>query len=286
MRTHAIPRRHAARGFTLVEVTVTMLIIVVLITLVFAGVTAALRSAREAGERQLVSSVARAVDQFRQQFGFLPPLADDENPVDETNNVVRVRDAAFLRFESDLDKTRWSETSLGIYLLGILEKDVDGIDGPGMTKPTEGGGFAKGGARIEPLLDAARMTDRIKRDQASGFEFADIHDRWGGELRYYRWLPRFYRTGAQKGQIETLNTPSCGLGAAGKPIYLLGDPAEDPALRAATWAIVCSGPNRFFGDEPASDLPAMRAKLAMDDSASEEAVRRKAASDNIWEAGK
>ncbi|MBY0111860.1 MAG: type II secretion system GspH family protein [Phycisphaerales bacterium] len=67
----AIPKKS---GFTLIELLVAITIIALLISLVVVGLTSALRSAKSAGEKQSAASIKLGVEQFKQEFGFLPPL--------------------------------------------------------------------------------------------------------------------------------------------------------------------------------------------------------------------
>lgn len=67
-------------GFTLIELLVAITIVALLISLVVVGLTASLRAAKGAGEKQAAASIKLGVEQFKQEFGFLPPLVlhDDQ----------------------------------------------------------------------------------------------------------------------------------------------------------------------------------------------------------------
>lgn len=65
----------SCRGFTLIELLVSIAIIAILITLVTIGVGHALRTSKGAADRQTVVSLNQGVQAFKQEFGFLPPLA-------------------------------------------------------------------------------------------------------------------------------------------------------------------------------------------------------------------
>lgn len=79
-------------GFTLIELMVTIAIIAVLISLATIGLTSALNFAKVSGEQQAAASIKLGVEQFRQEFGFLPPLVlhDEDKTVASTAiNPVR-----------------------------------------------------------------------------------------------------------------------------------------------------------------------------------------------------
>lgn len=61
-------------AFTLIELLVSIAIIALLISLAAVGFGRVLRTARGAGEKQSAASIKLGVEQFRQEFGFLPPL--------------------------------------------------------------------------------------------------------------------------------------------------------------------------------------------------------------------
>ncbi|MEM1185356.1 MAG: hypothetical protein AAGI53_10195 [Planctomycetota bacterium] len=67
----------ASRGFTLVEVIVTVLVTLLLTGLLVAGIRVAATTARDQASQVTVRSIGVGVSQFEQQFGFLPPLVDD-----------------------------------------------------------------------------------------------------------------------------------------------------------------------------------------------------------------
>ncbi|MBL8876484.1 MAG: prepilin-type N-terminal cleavage/methylation domain-containing protein [Phycisphaerae bacterium] len=81
--------QRAARsdGFTLIELLVSIAIIAILITLVAAGAAHFTKVARGVSERQTVVQMNQAVQAFKQEFGFLPPLVnhtDTVRPVEYT----------------------------------------------------------------------------------------------------------------------------------------------------------------------------------------------------------
>ncbi len=75
-------RANWARGaFTLLELMVVIALISVLISLVVVALSAARRAARAAGDRQAVSSLSLATDQFETDHSFIPPLVYDGEPL-------------------------------------------------------------------------------------------------------------------------------------------------------------------------------------------------------------
>jgi|GEM_PF-2011350 len=64
-------------AFTLVELLVAILVVSALISIVFIGARAVMKNARITADRQTVLSMKTAVEQFRQEFGFLPPMVQD-----------------------------------------------------------------------------------------------------------------------------------------------------------------------------------------------------------------
>ncbi|MBX3379128.1 MAG: type II secretion system protein [Phycisphaeraceae bacterium] len=77
--------RKTRPAFTLIELLVSIAIIALLITLVAVGVSHVSKIARGTSERQTVVALNQAVQAFKQEFGFLPPLvpfSDTVRPVE------------------------------------------------------------------------------------------------------------------------------------------------------------------------------------------------------------
>ncbi|MBU6414068.1 MAG: type II secretion system GspH family protein [Planctomycetes bacterium] len=66
-------------GFTIVELLMSIIVIGTLMALLIVGLRAATRFARTSAERQNVIALREAVTQFRQEFGFVPPLVRDQS---------------------------------------------------------------------------------------------------------------------------------------------------------------------------------------------------------------
>lgn len=92
MNTHH-PHHAGSRrgGFTLIELLVVFVITLVLLALVLSGLNRATKAGRRTATQQSVSSLAKAVDQFKQEFGFLPPLVHDGEPVSAGQDDFRPR---------------------------------------------------------------------------------------------------------------------------------------------------------------------------------------------------
>tara|TARA_A100000171_G_scaffold14429_2_gene12718 strand:- start:2606 stop:3742 length:1137 start_codon:yes stop_codon:yes gene_type:complete len=263
---HAFTNR---RGFTLMELLVVIVITLVLLALVLSGLNRATKAGRRAATQESVSSLAKAVDQFKQEFGFLPPLIHDGMPISAGESDFRPFDylsgsslpdgptflvddgpyeyqtltvwnegvdAEFFRGRNNggpfdagwseeraWNDRRYSKYALAYYLTGVLDKAVDGVRGPGMTRPIVDGSFLGVGypvgsvrEKYEPLMDTERRGARIVngyvepkevvehntsgsigdadsvRDMYEDYQreqlFAFV-DGFGNAIRYYRWEP-------------------------------------------------------------------------------------------------
>lgn len=254
---------HLARGFTLIELSIAIVIIGVLAAALLVAAGRFIREARVAGERQFLVSLRVGVEQFRQQFGFLPPLVQDGPPdaalpgnlgpiLPRSTSFSRrpaVRDDSFLRYDNAgtlADQPRWSQYSLPYYLMGLLDADddgtgsagpkpIDGVTGPNFTAPQPDGSFLQRGPSTPPFVDPSRGRNRVYRADPTGApEKVVITDRWGNTIRYYRWLPRHATTGANADQVDQYMVPRA-----------VGDPNTTQELRSATFAIVSIGPDNL-----------------------------------------
>lgn len=245
------------RGFTLVEAAITVIIIAVLVGLIIVAVGRGAIFARESAERQNIVALKMAVVQFKNEFGFLPPVVKDASPVDRRSDgsfqpntylgrpVDVDRDRAYLQGYTsaggntviDPDR-RYSELSLQYYLMGALDADpgnsnipIDGATGPKFTKPREDGAFAQRGKAYDAFYDLGKASSRVAKSGDFGIR---LTDRWGQPLRYYRWLPR------------------AGTGSDTQPDILIprsvGDPTSNPEVRGAEFAIVSLGPDQNTDD--------------------------------------
>lgn len=181
-----------ARGFTLIEMVVSVLVIGVLMALVITGAVSVTRLAKDTVNAQAVRSIGAAISQFRTECGIAPPLVKDAQPSGNTTVVVRGvppktfvnvfdlsdpagADVLVLRtkatgrtadnpFGTD---TRYSEQSLAIYLLGAMnaldldnQLPLDGVIGNGLYKALPNGRFEVPDAVIRYASDPANSPNR------------------------------------------------------------------------------------------------------------------------------
>lgn len=253
--------RTLPRGFTIVELLVTLLVVALLMGLLVVGFSHAIRLARRTAGTADVASLNIAVQQFKMDFSFLPPLVKDgfadtpdtRGPLITVNvngrnrtipNVYSVgidADREFLREEGPGDyRYRFSVYSLAYYLMGALGEDVDGVEGPGARAPTRDGSFDRLSSRTYEPLYEARPASLETVDAEEGR--IELRDGKGVQFRYYRWVRG--TTEQADDDRAILNVPD--LVAAGK------DAAE---LGAADYAIVAAGPDGLFGDIGVESFP-------------------------------
>lgn len=284
------------RAFTVIELSVVLVIIALLAGILIVGVREALRTTRGTAEKQFVSVLKLGVEQFREQFGVVPPLVDDSNPIDTGNgNLVRIAGDSgnrqdvlkFLSYEITPAAPRWSELTLPYYIVGVCGKDVDGVEGLGFTAVERSGHFSRRGKPIEPFFAAEREQTRLffppppYPGGTTAVQNTRLWDKYvrprGRPIRYYRWLPTYFdRTnvtgGAQVGDIKDPNVP-----------FAVGDPMKNTLLRSAAYAVVSAGPNLVFGDEAIADIRLELGSAVA--SLSDAEARDVARSDNIVEVG-
>lgn len=293
---HTITRPYRGnRGFTLIEAMVVMGIIALLAGIVLYAVGLVRKQGDVVAERAMVTTLQKAVERFKQEYGFLPPLVLDGPgaglPVDGTGliHTWATRDLAdqntTLNGSSTGDRRCYSIHSLAYYLVGALDTTYDGGAGLTFTAPNSDGSFTKRGRAHEAMVDLTQQKTRLgatrlyiaNATNPTPLQRVDcrIWDRWsvgspGGasyEIRYYRWLPAFFPQNDPKaGQVQYWNIPTA---IGGNPIN--DQPPLKADLRTAEYAIVSAGPDHLFGDEA---------------SLTTQAAKDKAMEDNIMEVGR
>lgn len=168
------------RGFTLIEILFSILIIGVLMGLLFVAFRSTRRYASSVDARSAVSAVRMGVIRFKDQFGFVPPLLRDQAAINPrsvvtvgtapgfaaynfSSSATNAADLLILRpaalvnpaLANPFQDPRYSERSLAVYIAGVCEVPLDsnaadplarsipldGVAGPGFCKPSEDGNF-------------------------------------------------------------------------------------------------------------------------------------------------
>jgi type II secretory pathway pseudopilin PulG len=239
------------RAFTLIELLVSILVIFLLMALIIGGIRMAGKFARSTADAATVEALGQGLKQFKQQFGFVPPLVKDgyatgfpQGPLNTGGTQVLVysvavpAELAFLRPATQVvmptADPRFSLYSIPYYILGAL--DIDGLPGPGMRTPKRDGSFEKSGQTFSPFFDVGKNA-RAMFETQPGTGRIELRDNKGVAYRYYRWRPL---ENVVRGR--DLNIP-----------WVLGDPENNPdfdaRLKNAECAIVAAGANGVFGDE-------------------------------------
>lgn len=282
-----------ARAFTLMELLIGILIIAVLAGLLIVSARSAIRTTKGAADTQTLSAIRLAVEKFRQDFGFVPPLVKDQgdprlgisDPITKAFRPVVYQpsvteDALFLRTRptgTDPDM-RYSQYSLAYYLVGALDARSDGVDGQGFRTPVADGTFRLADRTVnQAMIDLGKSSLSLYADvEAKTNGRYEVRDRRNAAIRYYRWLSgREVPAGSNTfvvEKVDDLNVPS-----------ILGDAAESAKLRDASFAILAAGADGVFGDEPLAEI---LSKLALPNSTPEATARQRARSDNVVEVGK
>jgi prepilin-type N-terminal cleavage/methylation domain-containing protein len=256
-------------GFTLIELLVVIAIIALIAALLISALNQATKTARRTASQRSAAALAQSVDQFFNEFGFLPPLVHDGRGVSADDDLYRPRlpdgtvaddgpifeqagaqgtfysvviwsdeiDFNFFRRRTGTgadnielssgghwEDRRYSKFTLAYYLTGVLDRDVDGVRGPGFARPIIDGsylgvGYPIGSSRdrFEPMIDVDRRGVQVAIDYAEPNEYLehdtnldlgsiptrdDIYmdyedyqrdalvslvDAFGNAYRYYRW---------------------------------------------------------------------------------------------------
>ena len=270
------------RGFTLVELLIMIFIVAVLIGLLTVGMRYAIGAARGAAGTQDVASIKVAVESFKNDFGFFPPLVkdgfpglDDQNPEGPlvTRSVggrtftapetylstlspqsIRDDDREYLKEAPGEYDYRFSNYSLAYYIMGHLPREIDGEEGPRAKPPLRDGSFDRltnesYSALFDPKAGGVAYAAWTANENQTVGRW-ELQDRNGVAYRYYRWLP------AEAGDPGyQANNPLANM----RVPKIFGDAVFDedgnysPAgdlteFRGAEYAIVAAGANGVFGD--------------------------------------
>lgn len=161
-------------AFTLIELLVVIVVLALLVGIAGAVYTGAISGSRRAATEQFMRGLTVAIEQFENDFGYLPPLlAPDDmvtsqqgwsstNPASELDEFEFVDPIAQSDPNTALRNARYmSVVSLPLYLIGVGElapvdyqpdddpNRHDGFAGPGIRNP--GADKSWGGARVRDL---------------------------------------------------------------------------------------------------------------------------------------
>lgn len=311
-RSHDRAPDRSRGGFNLFEVTLVAVIISLLAALTFVAANRALNDPRGGvrieAERLVLRALKLGIDEFRNKMGGLPPLVNDQVPLEQVNETSAVpppplqlqlavrRGTAtapnalapgrYLRYENtpfasavgtdqnnpDGTGPRFSVFSLGFFVLGAGDTELDGIDGPGMTQVDPVlGWFSKRGPSLTLLFDTASVRERVRTAGTAGPTNTALYhvlDRWNRPIRYYRWEPTYHVnvTGSGPQCLFEGYRPDGSIGAAPSndaartndvrsyniPAFI-GNPWAEIELRGARFALVSAGPDGRIDERAGPD---------------------------------
>jgi len=134
------------RAFTLVELLVVLVIIALLVGITLVATRGALRAGQRASTTAFMQSITEGIEQFRNDFGYIPPLIRDDGQDSDPNRALV---SAQPNAAEEYRRFRYfSATTLPVYLVGVgrLEPSPttssgldparhDGHAGPGFRDP-------------------------------------------------------------------------------------------------------------------------------------------------------
>lgn len=83
------PTSSTRRGFTLIELLVVVAVILVIAGILLAGLTQSVGTARRTSAQRSIDALVLGINQFKSDFGFLPPLVHDGAAISGGNNSLR-----------------------------------------------------------------------------------------------------------------------------------------------------------------------------------------------------
>ena len=271
--TNARPRG----AFTLVELLVVVVIMLIVMGIVVVAGSSIVAESRRANTQRLMGSIANALEMFKADHGYYPPLLS--HSAGGNLHVPEAQSNAFTNFTSgSLFDTRYhSVYSLAAYLIGVGDlaaeggdfQELDGVQGPGLRSPgldRAWGGALTGlnnaqrpttGRVYGPYVDVAsgrnmrqvRNADVIDSNNAEMNVRFTLVDRWGTPIRYYRYWPT--RDGTN---VTLANSPLELFSAsvvpeiAGASVTQSDRLGVDAPLLNAPYALLSAGSDTFFGN--------------------------------------
>lgn len=313
------------RAFSLVEVLVAILVIGSLLSILLVALSKAKVFAGSTSDLQSALTIRTGVEQFKQEFGFLPPMVRERftTPLILEANpgqiaVYSLRNPAhlaFLRTQPPIDPqnpfadNRYSEYTLAYYLAGSLgatrgpglNLPIDGVAGPGLYAPRADGTFDVPRDVEQAASGAAGATNRGGKKYEPFIPLASrgltvftnpanaldvtVRDAKDVAIRFYRWE---HNEGAQI--IADMNVPRIVARAPGTIPGEIVRPERDLTANArardAQFAIVAAGPNGVFGDEAIGVLTRVFGGGDSPTPDEERRLRLEAEKDNIVEIGR
>tara|TARA_R110000744_G_scaffold171146_1_gene289559 strand:+ start:6434 stop:7606 length:1173 start_codon:yes stop_codon:yes gene_type:complete len=176
---HAQQTNGQRGGFTLMELMLTLAIIVTLLGFLASALGRATQSARQAASQRSAEAIATAVEQFRLEFGFLPPLVHD-------GELVSTGDSEYI-------PTRPNGSS---YPDGPIERHTGGIyDFGTLVVWSKGYDFDFFRRRLGDASDAVKLP---------GGGAWSINSAWD-DRRYSRYALAYYLAGALPRSVDGIS---------------------------------------------------------------------------------
>jgi prepilin-type N-terminal cleavage/methylation domain-containing protein len=282
LRLHASQRRNgdSRSAFTLLELLVVITVIVLLMGILLVAIGGVRQSARTAKTRQLMESVKVAVISYREQFGQLPPEVGptglsryDEDEWDYDYAPSSPESGTFVSTNSDpLEATPGSDFTIAAHLLGRTisvdygegDREIDGVDGPGLRQPAFSGGYLWDGTTGQKPPSRGRVYEPFidSRDRGAFVQTAAmpdynnqkatlVVDANGNAIRYYNFKdPKPLTSNASR--ALSLISPGDVQNVAGNPPLTPTEVAAEPEkipqqYRNLEFAIVAAGEDGIAG---------------------------------------